>query len=336
MAVRNLYQKYYDDVDYELLDHKNSFQKYSEIEMKRLFIFNGIYIQLHTPFIIKNPYPNTFWKLKYVPENKFMFGNLFFLDNKIYELNPKLLFNICNEIIDNATDYFDFNLERLKQEIDFEFSIRLPDEKLEFYKSKRIKLLEDFDAFKKDKFEWVNSLINPNLYQYDDLLVRLEYALFEFVEELNDYIFNHSIENLTVCVRYRETYNFHNLILYLNERIKGGMAISSKKENEVTYTRNNIFKDNESQKLFEYIIKNWEEEADTSFYSMLFKYLQKKNKIWQADKDSKVYRVFIMETYNLVSFKRIQEETSDKENTVWKKNFVIFNSLTEKFTQQSE
>ena len=337
MTESNLYQKYYEDVDYKLLDNKYIFQKYSEIEQKRIFIKNGIYVQLHTPYMIKEPYPVTPKKLRYEPENKFHFGCLFFLDNKIYEPNPKLFYDLGQETMKNALGDFNFYLERLKEEIDYEISIRLPDEKIEFYKLKRKKLMEDFDLIKVDKFEWVNSFINPKVYGYKDILDCLISDYMEFVEEVEDYLFNHKIYKLTVHIDYINTYSFHNLILYLNELIINNSSASTIIENISVNTRNDIFKDNESRMLFEFIIENCEKDKNTSFYSMLYKYLQDKNKIILIDNDSVLYRNFIMNTYNLSSFSRIQNKSSNKEQTVWNSTFKTFDKLTEFFfTQQSE
>lgn len=100
--------------------------------------------------------------------------------------------------------------------------------------------------------------------------------------------------------------------------------------------RKDIFKDEKSRMLFEFIVEKWEEKKNTSFYSMLYKYLQNEKKIIIVDSDSLIYRSFVIEDYKLNKFAKIQKQTTNKENNKWVRVFKIFGDLSEKFTLLKE
>lgn len=96
--------------------------------------------------------------------------------------------------------------------------------------------------------------------------------------------------------------------------------------------RTDIFKDENSRKLFDFIIENWKGKKNTSFYSMLYKYLQNKEMIIIPDKDSSSYRSLIVDKYDLKAFAKVQQQTTNKENNKWDKVFDTFKDIEKKFT----
>lgn len=109
---------------------------------------------------------------------------------------------------------------------------------------------------------------------------------------------------------------------------------TEKKETITEYKdiRTDIFRDENSRMLFDFIIEKWIGKKNTSFYSMLYKYLQRAGKIIILDKDSSPYRNFIIENYNLKGFAKIQQQTTDKENNKWNVVFKTFKDVENKFT----
>lgn len=326
MFTNNLYTCFYEDIEYELLDDKYSYQKYSELEQKQILIKKGIYVQFHTPFVGKDPY-QVIHDFGYIPTFKFEFGEFFVLEHQIFDLNPKLLSNICDEIEKVSKALLNLKIDTITQELEYELLLYLPGEHIEIYKKKRKKILDDFELFKNNsllEFDLINSNSGANAY----LLMNKE--------DIEDYLFDKDIFKLTAFVEYSKSYIFYNSILHYNNLIKNKTANSL---NSITSRnfRYDIFVDKKSNLLFDYIVENWQKKKNTSFYSMLYKYLQDKNKIILIDNDSVLYRNFIMNTYNLSSFSRIQNKSSNKEQTVWNSTFKTFDKLTEIFfTQQSE
>ena len=109
---------------------------------------------------------------------------------------------------------------------------------------------------------------------------------------------------------------------------------TEKKETITIYKdiRTDIFSDENSRKLFDFIIEKCIYKKNTSFYSMLYKYLQRTGHINILDKDSSSYRSFIIENYNLKTFAKIQQQTTDKENNKWNVVFKTFEDIENKFT----
>lgn len=325
MFTNDFYTYFHENIEYELLDNKYLYQKCSEIEQKQILIKKGIYVQFHTPYVGTDPY-QVVHDFGYIPTFKFKFGEFFVLEHQIFDLNPKLLTKICDEIEKISKTFLNLKIDTITQELEYEFLLCLPEEHIEIYKKKRKKILDDFELFKNNslmEFDFTNSNDGANAY------------LFMYKEDIEDYLFDNDIFKLTAFVEYSKSYIFYNTILYLNNLIKNKTANSLNSIASRNF-RYDIFVDKHSSLLFNYIVENWRGEKKTSFYSMLFKYFQEKNQIWQVDKDSKVYRFFIMETYNLISFERIQLKTSNKKSSKWDKVFLAFDKLTEEFTQQSE
>ncbi len=100
--------------------------------------------------------------------------------------------------------------------------------------------------------------------------------------------------------------------------------------------RKDIFKDENSRMLFDFVVEKWNEKKNTSFYSMLYKYLQNEKKIIIVDSDSLIYRSFVIKNFKLNKFAKIQKQTTNKENNKWVRVFKIFGDLSEKFTLLKE
>lgn len=123
---------------------------------------------------------------------------------------------------------------------------------------------------------------------------------------------------------------------YLKSKINYLLTDEVEEEKQYHDIRLDIFKDKKSREAFDYILNKWKKPKDTAFYSKIFKYLQSKGYIVIEGDDSEKYREFIIDNFNLTSYKRIQKRTSFKNDDVWAKSFSDFESYLEEFTQKNE
>lgn len=296
---------------------------------------------LFDEFPLSNGYfGSSYFGLELEPNNfKADFNDFFLYNYKEYNLKSSVwkdMFNSQAQRVELQHLMSDFEINDYV--VNFH-SLTTKDEKLDFLKE----LNADFLKLYKNKDLLFLYLKGEPVRGYKSWE---EYYISEQVENENfTYIFNflkgsQDFYPKEVHKQWREFRIYKDIFEFINDRLstleENQKSVIVEKVRVFEDWRSDIFKDRDSRLLFNFIVDEFTGEKNTSFFSMLYKFFQQKNRIIITDKSSNIYKDFICKNYDLKSFSRIQEQTSFKENTVWDKAFRIFEELEKNFTQKFE
>lgn len=250
---------FFEDIDYKLINDRDNYLENSDVIKQKILVEHGLFIQKHTPYIFKEYYPKKNLRLEYIPKEKFTIDDEFILNNKIYHINPKFIDDICIYIIENSKKEYDFKLTLINDEIRYHTSLLLDSEIKDFIINKRKEIIEDYNKFRENKNELINSFFDYKRYDFKDMNESVKFFLFEYMgEEDNQELIFHkfSIYKLEVFKIFSDSYYYHNTIIFLNNLITNPSQIENK---------NDLLTAKEKICILEYLISNsnnWDEYSD--------------------------------------------------------------------------
>lgn len=257
--------------------------------------------------------------------NDYSFGDSVLFNDGIYDLSLNLINEIYNCLVELIKTNFSLNFiidEHCNQVISEMNGYTSIEEKLIFLQSKITALWKQdekstsFLLFMgkpcKTNFKnWKDYIIES----FDEEFIRY-YLSAEFSEKIGDSYFYK-----TTLKEWIYFYKIKSIIEFSENEI-----LKLKAKEDASYV-SPIFNDLESFNLFNFIIENYHSIKNCAFFSCLYYFLQEKNRIKQIDKDSIIYREYIIKNGYLESYQRVSGNSKNVKKIIEKleENFHTLN-----------